>query len=97
MDVGAAALAEGARHFLRSAGIDGGDARPLDAIRSSRVFQHDQWLSGVVGQHRLPRELIPLEGGVRLTRHEEESVALVDLCEVYRQRRFALLYGFPVR
>src|SRR6266550_887869 len=97
MDVGATALAEGSRHFIRSAGIDSVDTRPLDAIGPSRVFQHDEWLSGVVGQHHLPGELIPREGGIRLARHEEESVAPVDLREVYRQRRFALLHRFPVR
>ena len=97
MDVGAAALAERPRHLLGRAGIDGFDARPLDAIRSSRVFQHDQGLSGVVGHERLPGELVPFEGGVRLSRHQEESVALVDLREMYRQRRFALLHRLPVR
>ena len=49
-------------------------ARPLDAI-----IQRDESLSGVVGQHRLPDEPVPLEGGVRLGRHEQEFVALIEL------------------
>ena len=64
--------------FPGGAGIDDIDARPLDAIRSGHAFQRDEWLSGVVGQHRLPDEPVPLEGGVRLAHHEEEFVAQIE-------------------
>ena len=55
------------------------------------VLEHRQRLAAVVHQDLAGRELRPGEVRIGLARGEEEAVPLVDLREVQRGRRLALL------
>src|SRR5436305_115750 len=89
-------VAEGRIHFLRRAGVNHMDLRPVDTIVVHGVTQHDERLQPVIGEQRLAFEMAPFEMGFVVPAHEEESVSLINLGEVYWERRVAVFHGFPV-
>ena len=83
-------------HLVGRASISDFDLCPISAVLLDGVFQHNERLETVVRKERLPFEVLPMEFGLWPAADDEEAVALVDLCEMYRQRFDPLLSEPPV-
>jgi hypothetical protein len=87
----ALSVAKGCDHTLGRAGVDRDDVVEFEPALEASVLEHRERLAAVIDKHALSAELVPAEPAVGVAREQKEAVHFVDLREMHRRRRLALL------
>jgi hypothetical protein len=84
MDEVSTPFTKGFLHRIRPPCIDHSNLLRIHAFQMESIFEHRKWLLCVIGHQLRPLELLPVEWPVGISSCDEESVTLVDLCEMHR-------------